>query len=116
MGNTKQVLVDASGANIFWDNGFEGNYWSDYNGTDIDEDGIGDSPYIIDENNMDNYPLMEPGIIPEFPAWIPLLMVLIAIAGVLIIYKRKLSKTYRLGCEEVQVIVCCWLCFLCLLL
>lgn len=32
-------------ANNFWDNGVEGNYWSDYNGTDANHDGIGDSPY-----------------------------------------------------------------------
>ena len=34
------------------------NYWSDYNGTDSDQDGIGDTPYIIDANNTDHYPLM----------------------------------------------------------
>jgi len=43
-----------------WDNGSEGNFWSDYNGTDNDGDGIGDAPYLIDENNQDNYPLMSP--------------------------------------------------------
>jgi parallel beta-helix repeat protein len=41
-----------------WDNGSEGNYWSDYNGYDSDHDGIGDTPYFIDENNTDHYPLM----------------------------------------------------------
>ena len=43
-----------------WDNGSIGNYWSDYNGTDSDGDGVGDTPYVIDENNQDNYPLMAP--------------------------------------------------------
>jgi parallel beta-helix repeat protein len=42
-----------------FDNGTTGNYWSNYNGTDNNSDGIGDSPYIIDANNKDNYPLMK---------------------------------------------------------
>ncbi len=43
-----------------WDNGEEGNYWSGFNNTDSNYDGIGDMPYIIDENNTDRYPLMLP--------------------------------------------------------
>jgi parallel beta-helix repeat protein len=57
-------------ANI-WDDGypFGGNYWSDYNDTDLfwgpyqnetGSDGIGDTLYVIDENNFDQYPLMNP--------------------------------------------------------
>jgi len=37
-----------------------GNYWDDYNGSDDDNDGIGDAPYYIDEDNNDYYPLMQP--------------------------------------------------------
>jgi parallel beta-helix repeat protein len=43
-----------------WDNGVQGNYWSNYNGTDSNHDGIGDTPYVIDAYNIDNYPLMSP--------------------------------------------------------
>ena len=53
--NTLQAYSDLVNT---WDNGCQGNYWSDYNGTDLDVDGIGDTPYIIDENNTDRYPLM----------------------------------------------------------
>jgi parallel beta-helix repeat protein len=41
-----------------WNDTYEGNYWSDYNGTDGDKDGIGDTPYLIDANNQDDHPLM----------------------------------------------------------
>jgi parallel beta-helix repeat protein len=58
--NTLQVKV-YRGINK-WDNGYPsgGNYWSDYSGVDADGDGLGDTPYIVDENNVDHYPLMKP--------------------------------------------------------
>jgi parallel beta-helix repeat protein len=46
-----------------------GNFWSDYDGIDLKStslqnapppDGIGDTPYIIDSDSKDNYPLMFP--------------------------------------------------------
>jgi len=41
-----------------WDDGAEGNYWDDYTGQDVDEDGIGDTPYeIYGGSNQDRYPL-----------------------------------------------------------
>lgn len=38
---------------------FAGNYWSTYEGTDANGDGIGDTPFTIAENETDLYPLME---------------------------------------------------------
>jgi hypothetical protein len=57
------------GSNNTWDESYPsgGNHWSDYNGTDTNSgpyqnetgsDGIGDSRYTIDTNNIDHYPLM----------------------------------------------------------
>ena len=47
------------GYNNSWDDGRHGNYWDDYNGIDSNDDGIGDTPYIL-YGNQDRYPLMEP--------------------------------------------------------
>lgn len=41
-------------------NTISGNYWSDYNGSDSNNDGVGDTPYFIDTYNQDNQPLMRP--------------------------------------------------------
>jgi predicted secreted protein len=37
-----------------------GNYWADYNGTDENNDGVGDLPFVLNEKNIDYYPLMNP--------------------------------------------------------
>jgi parallel beta-helix repeat protein len=41
-----------------WNDGLEGNYWSNYDGVDEDFDGIGDTPHSIDESYRDDRPLM----------------------------------------------------------
>ncbi len=51
--NNVEQRESAGGSNE-WDNGREGNFWSDYEGEDSDGDGIGDQPYLMDQN-----PLME---------------------------------------------------------
>ncbi|HDM67374.1 MAG TPA: PKD domain-containing protein, partial [Thermoplasmatales archaeon] len=40
-----------------WSYQSKGNYWSDYNGYDKDKNGIGDTPYLIDDDSIDYYPL-----------------------------------------------------------
>jgi parallel beta-helix repeat protein len=59
-----------------WDNDYPigGNYWSNYTNLypeakELDSSGIWDAPYVIDENNQDRYPLMNPIDIP--PVQVP---------------------------------------------
>jgi parallel beta-helix repeat protein len=69
--NAAQATVSPLESVNVWDDGYPsgGNYWSDYSGVDLykgpsqnvpGSDGIGDTPYVIDANNTDRYPLMNP--------------------------------------------------------
>jgi len=54
----------------FWDNGslFCGNYWDNYDGTDINDDGIGDLPNNIKGGGrQDHYPFVYEWDPPEKP-------------------------------------------------
>jgi parallel beta-helix repeat protein len=80
--NVQQVVLDPQAHNNVWDHGYPvgGNYWSDYGGIDLfsgryqnetGHDWIGDTAYVIDGNNRDNYPLMVPfltysGVISDY--------------------------------------------------
>ena len=77
--------AQVSNSTNVWDDGYLGNYWSDYSGQ---------GTYIIDENNVDHYPQAQQinfsalaptptPTIPEFPSGtIPLLLtIIIALAG-----------------------------------
>lgn len=89
-----------------WNDGVTGNYWSDYNGIDSDNDGIGDTPYVIDENNQDNYPLLnlaDVEVLPEFPSWTIMLLVLAVLTVAVTIYKQRLIKLRnkkRMSCKQ----------------
>ncbi|HKZ93706.1 MAG TPA: S8 family serine peptidase [Candidatus Bathyarchaeia archaeon] len=64
--NTRYQAYHEAGSR--WDNGSEGNYWSDYTGSDADNNGIGDTPYDLPAGgNRDSYPLMRPFRFREKP-------------------------------------------------
>lgn len=54
--STKPITYQYNGSS-FTD--YMGNYWGDYTGSDVDGDGIGDTPYSVDSDE-DGSPLMEP--------------------------------------------------------
>jgi parallel beta-helix repeat protein len=103
-----------------WDNGTIGNYWEDYNGTDSNGDGVGDSPYVITgvkwDNDVggdvsfaggqDNYPLMMPfenlsafpepqlGLNPLATTLLVASVITVAVIGVgLLVYFKKRRKS-----------------------
>jgi len=57
LNNPQQASQDETSTN-HWDNGAEGNYWSDYAGQDLNGDGIGDT--LIPHQGLDYKPLMTP--------------------------------------------------------
>jgi parallel beta-helix repeat protein len=64
-----------------WDNGKEGNFWSDYTGADADGDGIGETPYTVYENYLDHYPLTAPhdigNVAVDYEEWSPPMRIVI---------------------------------------
>ncbi|UCC58929.1 MAG: right-handed parallel beta-helix repeat-containing protein [Candidatus Bathyarchaeum sp.] len=102
----------AGAANV-WDDDGEGNYWSDYftrypNATEIGNTGIGDTPFYINPNNMDNNPLTNPvdiSTIPEFPSWIILPLFLLATLFSIVIRKKLYgtNKTERKNFIKIEM-------------
>lgn len=84
--NLIQVRDDGA---YMYDDGFIGNYWSNYTGIDNDGDGIGDTPHEIDSDSEDAFPLIKepaaPNIIdveiePRTPAYNETVKITIMIA------------------------------------
>ena len=87
--NVQHVHIKTSGYANFWDSEGEVNYWGDYeerypNAMERDGTGIWDTPYEIDADNIDHYP-----IVPEFPSFLILPLFMVATLLAVIAYRRK---------------------------
>ncbi len=71
-----KLHVFDNGTNTIWDNGNIGNYWDNYSGSDLNDDGFGDTEHIIQNTplRLDNFPIWDdgddiaPNIIINFPS------------------------------------------------
>ena len=79
-----------------WDDGFPsgGNFWDDYSekypeAQEIADSGIWDTPYVIDQDNIDNYPL-----IPELPSFVVLPVFMLASLLATLVYKSRKSEVH----------------------
>ena len=92
--NSIQIFDRDSTSENTWENKGEGNYWSNYNGTDTNSDGIGDTPHVLDANNKDNFPFIAPievDAIPEFSSFVVCFVVFTClILG--LVFNRKLCN------------------------
>ncbi|MFX1567561.1 MAG: nitrous oxide reductase family maturation protein NosD [Promethearchaeota archaeon] len=52
-----------NGTDTNWDNGATGNIWNDYSGVDANDDGFGDTPYVLPGigGGQDNLPIFDDG-------------------------------------------------------
>ena len=92
--NTKHVDETYSPRNT-WDDGYPsgGNHWDDYlllhpNASEVDGSGIWNEQYVVVSSNIDNYPLMNAYMIPEYPPTAMLIIMAVATVTVLILRKR----------------------------
>jgi len=95
--NSNGINAQDNGTANIWDNGTLGNSWDDYSGKDTNDDGIGDTPYVIpgSAGSQDNFPIWDDGPESEIPDIIPgynLFFLLGITSVVIIVISIKLKK------------------------
>jgi hypothetical protein len=83
-----------------WDNGSVGNHWSDYfdrypDALEIGVTGVADMPYVIDESNVDNYPLMRPVSTEQETEAAPFIVTIVAGVSTIIIAGATAGFVYQ---------------------
>lgn len=94
-------------ASASWDNGSIGNYWSNYsikypNAHEMGNTGIGNTPYVFNSYNVDNYPLLHELVLPtslnsqnqsQVPELTTVSLALVGILFFIVIIKMRTKTT-----------------------
>jgi len=94
------IAEHSIGENNIWDNGSIGNYWNDFkqrfpNASEVFGKGVWNTPYFINEENIDQYPLVAPyGTVNDSLPILPCLLLVIATVAIvgLAIFRKKSKK------------------------
>ena len=70
LGNTQLRIWAGAENNSFWHDG-QGNYWSDYQGSDANGDGVGDSAYHLDARDRDFEVITNSSVSDDYPLMAP---------------------------------------------
>jgi parallel beta-helix repeat protein len=98
----QDVQIGTANCTNKWDDGYPsgGNFWTGHNWTDFysgpyqnvtGADGINDEPYVFDEYNRDNYPLMSEVAVHEFHSTVLIPILGFSVLVTIAFRKRKLS-------------------------
>jgi parallel beta-helix repeat protein len=87
--NTSTLITYSYGGDTWV--GYLGNRYGDYSGSDANNDGVGETPYVLGQE-QDMYPLVDipTVLIPEFPGLIlPMAMIMLVFSMLVSMYRRK---------------------------
>jgi hypothetical protein len=63
------------------------------NASEVGNSGIGNTPYVVDSSNIDNYPLTKIVAVPELSYCAVVILVILATTVVLVSLKRKVNTS-----------------------
>jgi parallel beta-helix repeat protein len=99
VGNSVQARSLGVSLNV-WDYEGLGNFWSDYrdtylNASEADSSGVWDTPYVIDGDNSDGYPLVNRFVVPENSLLLCAALIVVSLSVVLAKSRRRAELAIR---------------------
>jgi parallel beta-helix repeat protein len=108
-GNYRSAHPDMTLSTNSWDDGTRGNYWENFEVSDVNGDGAGEASYLINVNNQDDFPLVATVDISEVPVELPELPELPEIpelhVALPVVLLNPINTTYAVGYVSLDFVV-----------